>query len=192
MLQINLRKARKLESFISSACGVDSKFTNLSVLASTNDEEATNQLVSAKAALQEQNKNVLDLIKVNFSIRRKIEQANEAIGIHEKMNQRELLKKQISYLESLTESDTCEVKEMLDLLAAKRAVLAKGDNSFYGKVNVSVSVIDKQAQEALESQVNSLRKQLDDVEEELLQKNVGGKITLTAEEVEVLKSNGLV
>lgn len=191
-MQINLRKARKLESLIASHTGIDTKFTSISVLASTNDEEATNLLVSAKAALQEQNQNILKLIEVHYSIRRKIELANEAVGINAKINEREVLKKKIAYLEQLAEMSTCETKEMLDLLSAKRAVLAKGDNSFYGKVSVEISTMTAQEQEALEAQAASLKKQLEDVEEELLQKNVGAKITLSADEVAVLRLNAQV
>lgn len=191
-MQLNLRKARKLESLIGSSVGVDTKFTSLSILASTNDEEASNLLISTKKALQEQNVNILKLIEVQYSLRRKIEQANEAVNIHELMNKREMLKKQIEYVNSLTEIDTCEDKEMLDLLAAKRNVLVKGENIYGGGVSVKVSTLSVLEQEALEAQSRALSKQLEDVEEELLQKNVGAKLTLSAAEVEVLKSNGLV
>ena len=190
-MELKLRKARKLETLVNSYCAVDSKFCSVDILASTPDEEATDILLSSKKALQEQNENVLKLIEVKYSIRRKIEQANESIGISVLMNKRETIKNKISYYESLTNLDTCENKELLDLLASKRAALDKG-GMFSGKVNVTASTLSKLEKEALEVQMEQLQRQLEDVEEELLQKNVGGKITLSAEEVEVLKLNGLV
>lgn len=192
-MEINLRKARKLESKINSVAAKQAALEfNLSILASSSDEEALNELTAAKARLTEQIQNSLSLTGVRYSIRRKIEQANEAVGVNQLMNLREQIQSKLAYYNTIEGLDTCSTREMLDLLAAKRKSLEKGSDNFYGKVNVSVQTLSKEEKEALESQAVGLRRELEEIEEQLIQKNVGAKITLSEDEVALLQSNGLL
>lgn len=192
-MEINLRKARKLEAKINSLAAKQAALEfNLSILASSTDEEAINELVAAKARLTEQIQNSLALTKVRYAIRRKIEQANEAVGVNQLMNDREQIQSKLAYYNTIEGLETCSQREMLDLLAAKRKSLEKGNDNFYGKVNVSVNTLSKEEKEALESQAVSLRRELEEIEEQLIQKNVGAKVTLSEDEVALLQSNGLL
>jgi hypothetical protein len=192
-MEINLRKARKLEAKINSLAAKQAALEfNLSILASSTDEEAINELTAAKARLTEQIQNSLALTKVRYAIRRKIEQANEAVGISQLMNDREQIQSKLAYYNTIEALDTCSQREMLDLLSAKRKSLEKGNDNFYGKVNVSVNTLSKEEKEALESQAVGLRRELEEIEEQLIQKNVGAKITLGEDEVALLQSNGLL
>ena len=190
-MEINLRKARKLEAKIQKAITGNNTELTVEVLASSTDAQAIDEVASAKARLQDQAQNSLKLLETRFSIRRKIEQANEAVGINLLMNQRESINAKLAFYGILSGLDTCSQQEMLDLLAAKRKHLEKGD-SFYGKVNVPVSVVSKTEKEALLAQRDQLLKDLEDVEENLIQKNVGAKVTLSADEVSLLQTNGLL
>jgi hypothetical protein len=192
-MEINLRKARKLESKINSVAAKQAALEfNLSILASSSDEEALNELSAAKARLTEQIQNSLSLTGVRYSIRRKIEQTNEAVGVNQLMNLREQIQSKLAYYNTIEGLDTCSTREMLDLLAAKRKSLEKGSDNFYGKVNVSVQTLSKEEKEALESQAIGLRRELEEIEEQLIQKNVGAKLTLSEDEVALLQSNGLL
>jgi len=191
-MEINLRKARKLEAKIGQTAKQAAMEFNLSILASSTDEEAINELAAAKVRLSEQIQNSLALTSVRYSIRRKIEQANEGVGVNQLMNLREQIQSKLAYYNIIEGLDTCSQREMLDLLSAKRKSLEKGSESFYGKVNVSVQTLSKEEKEALTGQAVGLRRELEEIEEQLIQKNVGAKITLSEDEVALLRSNGLL
>lgn len=192
-MEINLRKARKIEAKISQVAAKQAALEfNLSILASSTDEEAVNELVSAKARLTEQIQNSLTLTEARYSIRRKIEQANEGVGINELMNRREQIQSKLAYYNTIEGLETCSQREMLDLLSAKRKAIEKGNDNFYGKVHISVQTLSDDEKSALSGQAVNLRRELEDIEEQLIQKNVGAKITLSAEEVALLQSNGLL
>jgi hypothetical protein len=191
-MEINLRKARKLESKVKAKVVTPELEFTLALLASSTDEEALNELAATKARLSEQFQNTLALTGVRYSIRRKIEQANETVGINQLMNLREQVQAKLANYNTIKGLDTCSTREMLDLLAAKRKSLEKGSDNFYGKVNVSVNTLSKEEKEALESQAVGLRRELEEIEEQLIQKNVGAKITLGEDEVALLQSNGLL
>jgi hypothetical protein len=189
-MEISLRKARKLEAKVGRAAANRAAMEfNLSILASSTDEEAINELAAAKVRLSEQIQNSLALTSVRYSIRRKIEQANEGVGVNQLMNLREQIQSKLAYYNTIEGLDTCSQREMLDLLSAKRKSLEKGSD---GKVNVSVQVLSKEEKEALTSQTVELRKELEEIEEQLIQKNVETKITLSEDEVTLLQSNGLL
>lgn len=192
-MEINLRKARKLEAKINQAATKQSALEfSLSILASSTDEEAINELTSAKSRLQEQIQNILKLTEVRYSIRRKIEKANEGVGINQLMNRREEIQSKLAFYNTIEGMDTCSQREMLDLLSAKRNNLEKGTDSFYGKVDVTVQTLSEEEKNALTGQAVSLRRELEDIEEQLIQKNVGAKVTLSEDEVALLQSNGLL
>lgn len=192
-MEINLRKARKLEAKINQAATKQSALEfSLSILASSTDEEAAKKLTSAKSRLQEQIQNSLKLTEVRYSIRRKIEQANEDVGINQLMNRREEIQSKLAFYNTIEGLDTCSQREMLDLLSAKRKSLEKGTDNFYGKVNVTVQTLSEEEKNALTGQAVSLRRELEDIEEQLIQKNVGAKVTLSEDEVALLQSNGLL
>lgn len=192
-MEINLRKARKLEAKINQVAAKQAALEfNLSILASSTDEEAVNELTSAKSRLQEQIQNSLKLTEVRYSIRRKIEQTNEGVGVNQLMNRREEIQSKLAYYNTIEGLDTCSQREMLDLLSAKRKNLEKGTDSFYGKVNVTVQTLSEEEKNALTGQAVSLRRELEDIEEQLIQKNVGAKVTLSEDEVALLQSNGLL
>lgn len=190
-MEINLRKARKLESKISNLSSKMDLELSLSILASSSDEEALTDLAAAKARLSEQIQNVLKLVEVRYSIRSKIEQTNAAVGVSQLMNLREQVQAKLACYNTINDAATCSQREALDLLAAKRKNLEKGDGMF-GKVNVSIMILAKEEKEALTSQAVALRRELEDIEEQLIQKNVGAKITLSEDEVALLQSNGLL
>lgn len=192
-MEINLRKARKLEAKVPHAIAKHSGTESLEVLASTSSEEALNELMAARLKLQEQLTNNVQLIEVRYSIRRKIEQANEATGINQLINARESINTKIAYLGILEGLTVSSERELQDKLEHKRKKLEKGEHS-YGADTVSVSsgIISKLEKEALLSQVDVLKKELENIEESLVQKNVGVKITLGANEVALLEANGLL
>ena len=192
-MEINLRKARKLEAKVPHAVAKQSGLETLEVLASTSSDEAVNELVAARAKLQEQLSNNMQLLEVRYSIRRKIEQANEAVGINALINKREEISTKLVYLGTLEGLTVSSERELLDKLDHKRKKLEKGEHS-YGADTVSITsgIISKLEKEALLSQTDSLKKELENIEEELVQKNVGVKISLSASEVALLQANGLL
>jgi hypothetical protein len=192
-MEINLRKARKLEGKIPAAIVKESGTELLEVLASTPPEMALSDLAQARLRLQEQLSNNIQLVEARFSIRRKIEQTNESVGINNLVNAREVLNTKIAYLNLLQGLQVCSDRELLDKLEHKRKVLDKGESSYHSDgVTITSGIISKTEKEALLSQIDVLKKQLEDIEEELVQKNVGVKITLSANEVTLLQSNGLL
>ena len=193
-MQLNLRKARKLETKIGSKVSHEQLKTSVTVRTKSDASAAVQSYNTAANALADQLTVLNQLNAARFEIRRLIGQANENTGINALMNRREALKARQAILTKVVATDTSSSEELLDTLETRRRQLDKGDGGLYGdrSVTSSVSVITEVGHAAYQEELVEVSRQLEDIEEELTQKNVGSKVTLSDDTVALLKSNNLI
>jgi len=191
-MQLSLRKARKLEAKIQA--GVDAmdlkQAVKIRVLASKEERDA-----ALTAAREKYNNGVeirKQLIVARFVIREQVSEANAASGINTLMAQREAV--QALLAKSVAGVDALDSLQAEDQIAARKTLLDNGSSSGYGDPSVTVLLPVSTAADvdAFNASDAELKRQLEDIEDSLSQKNMGVKITLSQEIVKLLQDAGLV
>lgn len=195
-MQLNLRKARKLEAKIAKHIeGVELK-TEVGIRAKASLLDATNKRQEASVKLVKDLNDLVQLNEVRYSIRSQIANANQGVGINALMTQREQLRSKVQILQKLANAELAgSTEELADVLETTAKALEKGETRGYGRntdVKVNVSVILEPSRQAINDEIKATVKGLEDVEDELAQKNLGAKVTLSAEQVALLSASALV
>ena len=193
-MDLNLRKARKLESKIQKHLAAAQLKGSVDVRIKGTLESALDEVSKGGKKLSEDLTNLLKLNEIRFDIRNQIANANQGVGINALMTQREMLKAKSEVLTKLMSVEIAPSKEQLgDLLEGKQKQLDKGGDS-YGRllVTVDVPVVGETERATINDQISSTIKELEDVEDQLAQKNLGAKISLSADAATLLKSQGLL
>lgn len=192
-MELSLRKARKLEAKIQSTADSlpMSQALKVRVLASTNERaEALNKARSEyNGALDDQK----SLIKARFAIRDLIAKVNAEVGINSLMSQRELV--QALLAKSTAGVDSIDFAASEDMAMARKNSLEKGmsDSSYSNlSVTIMVPVSTKEDVSSFMQSDKELKKQLEEIEDQLSQKNLGAKISIDEDTVNLLRAVGLV
>lgn len=195
-MQLNLRKARKLEAKIAKHVENARLKTEVSIRAKASITEATSQRQEAAVKLVKDLNDLVQLNEVRYSIRSQIANANQGVGINALMTQREQLKAKAQILQKLAQAELAvSTEELQDILETTAKALDKGETRGYGRnteVTVNISVITEDVRKAVNEEIKATIKGLEDVEDELAQKNLGAKVTLSDEQVALLKASALV
>lgn len=193
-LSLNLRKARKLENKIAKHISAAELKTEVSIRAKAPIAEATTKRQEAAANMGQELNNLIQLNSVRYNLRLQIAQANESVGINKLMAAREELKSRQEVLQKLAGAQSAvTVEELQDILETTVKSLDKG-GSGYGRldVNVSTSLLLEETKVLIKETNSSLVTALEEVEDELAQKNLGAKVTLGASDVALLTANNLI
>ncbi|CAM6004809.1 unnamed protein product [Sphagnum balticum] len=191
-MELNLRKARKLEAKIAAYLTKDEVKSTATVRIQAGKVERETALLEARTRLTEQVNTRQALTRARFSIRKAIADANHAVGIDSLMNEREEVTTQLALsTAALTPLDSAAAE---DLIQAKRARLEKGDSNRYGDDGVTVDFSVADARDIATWKANDVaaKRRLEDLEDQLSQKNLGAKITLPSETAKLLGSVGLL
>lgn len=199
-MQLNLRKARKLEQKLQKHIDAQEFTSHSDVRVKGTVEQALRQLdVDKKIFLQDlQQSNAL--LELRFNIRNRIGLANSSLGINDLMSNKELLAAKLKVLSKATSNPglsrtlatTPDEASLDDMLKARAGILDRSTNEYGISATTSVPVFSEAEVEAFEQQARTLVQQQEDIEDQLSQKNIGGTVILTIEEVTLLKSVGLV
>lgn len=189
-MDLNLRKARKLEQKIQSH--VDSMKLNSEV-----SVRALSDAISRKQTLDQARQEFLaegqkqqDLIKARFEIRRLIGNANQTTGINDLMNQREMLQELLA--KSSAKVSTVDLAQLEDEVILVQNQVSKGTERYGTKVSVNSAVSTDSDIQLFKKEESDVKNQLEDVEDQLSQKNLGVTITLSDDVTSLLQSNGLL
>jgi len=191
-MELNLRKARKLEAKILAYVNAMSLSPAVRVRVLASDEERAAALTAGRTKYLSDLNTQKSLIQTRFLIRQSIADANQAVGINSLINKREtlqaLLEKSSSGVDSLDE------KEAADLAMSKRTQLEKGSGHGYGEPSVTFPLPVTTAHDVagFKSHELTLKRQLEETEDELSQKNLGAKVTIPDDLVKLLQSAGLL
>lgn len=195
-MQLNLRKARKLEAKIAKLIETTELQTEVGIRAKATLDEAKTRRQEASEKLVSDLNGLVKLNELRYSIRSQIANANQGVGINALMTQREQLKSKVKILQKLAAAQTAvSVEELQDVLETTAKALDKGDTRGYGlrtDVKVSTSAVLESSRTTINSEIVSTIKGLEDVEDELAQKNLGAKVNLSDEQVALLKEKSLI
>lgn len=191
-MELNLRKARKLETKLRGVIDAADLRPATKVRALATPEERRQALESARADFNNANLLLVRLIKARFSIRRAIAKANSDTGINDLMATREELQSLLAKNQSGV--DVLDMKEAEDMASARKSALEGGGSRGYGESSVTLALPVATAEDVagFKRSENEIRKQLENVEDELSQKNVGVKIALDSETASLLQTVGLL
>lgn len=193
-MDLNLRKARKLEGKIEKHLAAAQIKGTVDVRIKSSLEDASEQVYQGSLKLTRDLEDLLSLNNIRFEIRKAIASVNELNGINSLMNEREMLKARAEVLSKLASVEMSPAKAQLgDLLEGKQKQLEKGGDS-YGRllVTVDVGVVGEAERQVINGEITDTVKALEDIEDQLAQKNLGAKITLGTMAVTLLKSQGLL
>lgn len=195
-MQLNLRKARKLEAKIAKHIETVNLQTEVSIRAKSDLNTAVNLRQEASAKLVNDLNGLVQLNELRYSIRSQIANANQGVGINALMTQREQLKSKVKILSKLATAEMAvSTEELQDVLETTAKALEKGDTRGYGRmtdVKVNTSAVLEQSRQAINTEIQATVKGLEDVEDELAQKNLGAKVTLSEEQIALLKASALI
>ena len=192
-MKLTLRAARKLESKIQNKIseGVDYDVT-------FSPYETTP--VSEKFALAEQNmrgdvEDILCLSEIRYDIRRQIQQLNEESGINEMVNKRKLMLDCLAHWKDIKKvaertHEPVSVEVIEGKLEAIRNSTDKSSYSFRDTVTVPV-VSDSFAGES-EKAIRNLEMSIEELDDNILSKNMGTKVTLSDIDATFLRSKSLL
>ncbi len=194
-MDLNLRKARKLESKIGKYINDAELKTDVNLRAKSSILDATSKRQEGAVQLTKDLADLDALNNVRYSLRNQIAAANQGVGINALMTKREQLKSKAGILTKLASaSKAVSTEELQDILETTAKSLEKGESRGYGRTEVTVntSVILETTREAINTEITSTVKALEDVEDELAQKNLGAKVTLSAQDVALLTAKNLI
>src|ERR1035437_2003621 len=194
-MDLNLRKARKLEAKILAYANAMSLISAVKVRIMASEAERSNALSDGRHKFLSVVSTQKSLILARFNIRQSISDANQAVGINTLINKREGLQ---ALLEKSTGTvDALDLNEANDLAAAKKRSLESGESSsrsYGGETSVTFTLPVALAHDVagFNAHALSLKRQLEEIEDELSQKNLGAKVTLPDNTVKLLQSVGLL
>lgn len=194
-MELNLRKARKLEGKIAKHIEAATLKGETSVRVKGSLEDALAKIQKSGESLLNDLQTLRQLNEVRYNIRGQIANANQGTGINALMTEREQLKSKSQLLLKLLNVQVAPpTEEVADLLTSKAALLDKGGDRFGrgSEVTVDVSVVSEPVRESINTEIKATIKGLEDVEDELAQKNLGSKVTLSEETVALLKAQALI
>lgn len=190
-MELNLRKARKLEAKILTYVNAMSSKNAVNLRVLSSQEERAAQLKAGREEFEKQYKLRTSLVEARFAIRDLIGSANHEVGINTLMSQREKLTAILAVVPQ--DTSALDLNEVEDSVKAKRVRLENGsENRYDDKVTIAASVATSEDVFILEGKVKALKRDLEDIEDKLSQKNVGCKIKLGESTVSLLKSVGLL
>lgn len=196
-MELNLRKARKLESKISKLIIDERNSLNPDKLVRINADVQTEvlpELIEARQEFLDKVTNINGLIDARFLIRRLIGKSNENSGINLKINDKVILEHKLSTINAINLGTLLDDKMLEDESSALKATLENGNIKHYGGVqtNFSASFLRPQDSEALKEDKTNIVKNIETIEDELLELNYSTKIKLDVNLITLLQANSLV
>lgn len=190
-MELNLRKARKLEAKIGTV--IKSKQNDLSTVTQVRVNEADVKLVVANTRLAffDELKSINDLIKVKQDIRDLIASANFNVGVDILIAQKVLLESKVTLLNNFTSTDTFDVDETNDQIAISKKQL-DGGQSMYARATLSVSFLSKLDKDKLTLDLLNTKKEIEALEDKLAELNYSAKIKLDATSTKLLQDSHLI
>lgn len=188
-MELNLRKARKLESKIATYVAAMSLASAVKIRVLSSKEERSDAIATARKELFEQIEKRNALIQIRFEIRKAIGDANQAVGINTLINRREETQ---NLLQNVATLEAVDYQEIDDTVLSRKASVETGSSNRYDGTSFTANVATKGDLDRLSNYRTELTKELEDLEDQLAQKNLGTKITLSEEVVSLLRPVGLL
>jgi hypothetical protein len=189
-MELNLKKARKLDAKIQKHLDTNSVSTLVNIRVRGTFEDAKAVVTKGNEEVRENLHERFDLLDIRFDIRRQIEKQNEASGIHELMNKRALILKSIEELDKMS-GEALSDEELADKLKVAQDNLANPD-SYDSRTTLHVHVFSEAELEEFADRKANLQRKIEDIDDEITAKNAAHKIKLSDDSLKLLQSKRLV
>lgn len=194
-MELTLRAARKLESKIDKALAEIELDGKTSVRARAEVSEVFGNIGTHKASFIKSLEKKVSLVRIKFTIRRMIADANHSSGINNLLTKKAELEslngihKSISKLEATPSSE-----DIYDLLDIQKKKIDLGTSSSYidNGAKISLSALDEEYLTSIKNILISHSKEIESIEDKLNELNFSSKITLSAFDERILKDLKLV
>lgn len=193
-MELNLRKARKLEGKIQSHLDESRITAHASIrVLGTIDEAKAAQAEARKEALAKLPEREA-LLKARYDIRRQIEIKNESIGINKLINEKVLLDKLVQDQTANSFVPGPEGLAFDDQFNLQLAQYNAPTDSYnrHKQSAFMVNALAKADTEAFVVKRLGYKKAIELIEDQIGEKNIVGKVTLTEDTVKLLQSSGLI
>ena len=188
-MNINLRKASSIQSELYTLVTSVELKTHVDI---TEFDMPKSVLSIGNTELNEELIRLVQMEKVLVSLRKKIANANVESGITDCLADDAGIKRSIGRLESVVrispEKDLMEIKQRLDKIKSS----GSEGYGYRGSDIVKSSVLSKQELNNFRTQLKSLKRKRREINDALLTSNIQSEIELTADEVELLETEGLL
>jgi len=200
-MELNLRKARKLEAKIQQFLDENPVDVTASVRSLGTLEEALTSIDKSKKEAFSALKERENLLNVRYDIRRQIEEKNEVSGINVLVNDKVATDKVLKDLNSIPNSKSPEEVELSDQLKVHSVMMngeGKSEDVFSRprssslKTSFKVHVFSKEDLETIESKKADLKKKLEDIEDSINHKNLSNMVLLPEDTLKLLQSKRLI
>lgn len=194
-MQVNLRKANAIQSEIRKAISAVKTDVNVSVT------EFTVSIVDAMDAAQKEFlaavKRKEDLNTALFDIRAAVGRANAQAGIGDLLADVERIDGKMNAISVVATAQAAKSFDEVRARVEKLKAANVGENArlaIYGDrySNVETSVVSQGVIDTYKAEVKNLKRAKQDLQDKLLNLNVGTTITLSADTVKVLKEEGIL
>lgn len=192
-MELTLRAAHKLVEKIKAH--IRTIETNPGVSVNTHSIEDSNVLfVEHRRSFEENMSRVDQLMSTVFRLRESIRRENDVQDIDSVVAERSFNLDRIAHLQRVVNSAKAEgqINSAAALKSKTQQILSKGANSSYHDDTVSFSVVGKEQLSALEDQISTTKRLIESLEDQLLNKNIVGKIFIDPSTVEFLHKERLV
>lgn len=193
-MELNLRKARKLESKIENL--VNQLKNNLQLNDSVRvnadvQSEIIPQLVRARDEFFASFENIQSLINARFEIRGLIAIENELSGVNKAILEKVTLENKVSVINSLLRSfSTLDQKELEDSSEVHKKALANSER--YARVTFESDFLSTKDESDFKIKQVKYNREIEALEDKLLAFNYSVKIKLSNEIVTLLQANSLL
>lgn len=193
-MELNLRKARKLESKIDSLVKKLNNQVKTSKSVRVNADiqtEVLPELVEARNEFSQNYENIISLVDAKYSIRQLIGDKNQESGINSKINEKVKLENRLSIINNVLNSfDYLDQRELEDDSARYKALLENGDR--FSRSTFEANFLLQKDEDNYKNEKINLNKQVEKIEDELLDLNASTKIKLSKDLVSLLQLNNLL
>lgn len=187
-MKISLRKANAIQASINDAIKSLSFETSVQI---NEFEDPESKIDEFRAEFNKNLDRRVDLDLVLYSIRKSVSSANHNSGIDGRLADVARIERQIQLLTGFSKE---RVRESGSVIAGKlERIKTRKEDSLYGRGSeVSTSIFSKNDLSKFKDSVSSLRKEKQRIQDEILELNVRTEITLSDEEVAILKVDNIV
>jgi len=191
-MEMNLRKARKLESSIQNYLDENETIVTASIRSLGSLEDALSSMSSKKLETLKNLENRKKLLEVRYEIRRQIEKTNEDSSINNLINKKVLCEKLAKEFDSFQSFEKPSELELQDQIIANKNALTSesGSRRSIGSIptTFNVNIFSKEDLDSFKDQKISLKKELEDLEDSINQRNLSNKVVLSEDAVKLLKA----
>jgi len=190
-MKLSLRKANALQNAIQEQI----KTIEMTVSVSINEfQEINPTLTKARDTLIINDARRKSLLQVLYTIRAQIGNANDAVGVSQRLSQSAYIDKRLAQLKTLTDSTVSEVEVVLmGKLDKIRNRPADSRHSLYGSQDeVHTGVLTTEQVSTFKAEVAALKKDKQNLNDQVLELNVRTEIDLDQTSIDVLTSETLL